>query len=391
MLPDLTSELLSLEQKGLQRHLCPVEGPHDPVVRVDGKDVLLFCSNNYLGLANDVRVRQAAIGSLQSSGVSSPASRLISGHTPEHARVETRIARFLGTETAIVFPSGYAANIGIIPALVGPDDVIYSDRLNHRSLIDGCRLSGATIVIYEHLDVESLARRLGEHSSARRKLIVTDGIFSMDGELAPLDRIAEQSRRHNAILMVDDAHGTGILGDLGRGTPEHFGVASEVDVWMISASKGLGTFGGAIAGRQSLIDIIVNRSPAFIYTTAIPPDLCAATSCALDILDAEPERRHHLLEMAQQVRSGLTELGFDICGSRSHIVPVLVGDPHRTLDIADYLIDRGIFVLGIRPPTVPDGMSRLRFSLMATHTYDHIEQLLGAMVDVRSTFGLVKQ
>jgi 8-amino-7-oxononanoate synthase len=388
VLPDLTSELLTLKQKDLQRRLHPVEGPHEPVVRVDGKEVLLFCSNNYLGLASDPRVKQAAIDCLTTAGVSAPASRLISGHTSAHAAAESRIAQFLSTEAAILFPSGYSANLGVIPTLVGQDDVIFSDRLNHRSLIDGCRLSRARVVVYEHLNVDDLSHKLSKHTSARRRLIVTDGVFSMDGDLAPLDRIAALSREHDAILMVDDAHGTGIFGEHGRGTPEHYGVSSDVDVWMISASKGLGTFGGAIAGSQSLIDLIVNRSAPFIYTTAIPPDICAATTCALNILDTEPHRQRHLLDLSQQVRSGLGELGFDICGSQSHIIPVLLGDPQKTLDIADFLFDRGIFVLGIRPPTVPDGMSRLRLSLMASHTDAHIERLLGTMVDVRTQFDL---
>lgn len=390
MLPDLETELLTLEQQGLLRTLRKIDGPHDPVIRVEGRDVVLFCSNNYLGLANDTRIKQAAIDCLTLSGISTPASRLISGHTTAHAEVETRIASFLGTESAIVFPSGYAANLGVISTLVGPDDVILSDSLNHRSLIDGCRLSRANVTVYNHLDTDDLDRKLSQHTTARRRLIVTDGIFSMDGDLAPLDRIAELSRRHKAILMVDDAHGTGVFGDHGRGTPEHFGVESDVDVWMISASKGIGTFGGAIAGKRTLIDLIVNRSPAFIYTTAIPPDICAATSRAIDIIEDEPDRRQNLLRLSDQVRSGLTELGFDSCGSRSHIIPVVIGDPQQTVAIADFLIDRGIFVLGIRPPTVPDGMSRLRLSLMATHTDDHIAQLMGAMVEVRSSFDIGK-
>lgn len=388
MLPDLTSEILSLKQSGLYRRLREIDTPHNPTVRLDGQDVILFCSNNYLGLANDDRVKQAAMQSLESYGVSSPASRLISGSTLAHRQLETRLAGYFGTEAALVYPSGYAANTGVIPALVGHEDVIFSDRLNHRSLIDACRLSRATTVVYDHLDVDDLTRKMQQHGRSRRRMIVTDGVFSMDGDLAPLDELAEVSLQNEAILMVDDAHGTGVFGQTGRGTPEHFGVEPEVDVWMTSASKGLGTFGGIIAGRHNLINLLINRSAAFIYTTALPPDICAATIRALDILEAEPHRRENLLSIASHIRAGLTELGFDICGSESHIIPALIGDPSLTLDVADFLIDRGIFVLGIRPPTVPDGMSRLRISLMSTHADEHIEQLLGAMTEARATFKL---
>lgn len=383
MLPDLTEELEALRTGRLHRSMRLVDAPHDPVVRLDGREVLLFCSNNYLGLANDQRVKETAARVLDSHGVSAPASRLISGHTVPHASVERRFADFFGTESALVYPSGYAANLGVIPALVGPGDAVFSDRLNHRSLIDACRLSRAEVVVYDHLDVDDLARQL-DAVDARRRLIVTDGVFSMDGDLAPLDAIADVARRHDAILMVDDAHGTGIFGKSGRGTPEHFGVAEHVDVWMTSCSKGIGTFGGVIAGRGDLVDLLVNRSPAFIYTTAIPPDICAATVTALDILDAEPDRRERLLDISAHVRASLTELGYDCARSESHIIPVVLGDAGRTLDVADFLVDRGIFVLGIRPPTVPDGASRLRISLMSTHTDAHVEQLLGALSEARS-------
>ena len=388
MLPDLTSEILSLKQDHLYRRLREVDTPQDPTVRVDGKEVLLFCSNNYLGLANDPRVKQAAIDCLESYGVSSAASRLISGNTPPHRELEERFARALSTEAALVYPTGYSANIGVIPTLVGSGDVIFSDRLNHRSLIDACRLSRATTIVYNHADTDDLGKKIGQNEVDGRRLIVTDGVFSMDGDLAPLDRLAEISRNSQAILMVDDAHATGVFGKSGAGTPEHFNVQSEVDVVVTSASKGLGTFGGIVAGKRNLIDLLINRSPAFIFTSAIPPDICAATSAALDVLESEPSRREILLSNAAHVRASLTELGFDICGSESHIIPLLIGDPATTLEIADYLIDRGIFILGIRPPTVPNGMSRLRISLMSSHTDAHIEALLGAMSDIRSKFKL---
>ena len=386
MLPDLNSEILSLRQNHLYRQLREVETPQDPAIRVDGQEVILFCSNNYLGLANDRRVKQAAIDCLQSYGVSSASSRLISGNTPLHRELEMRITRLLSTEASLVYPTGYSANIGVIPAIVGPEDVIFSDALNHRSLIDACKLSNAKTIVYEHADPDDLSRRIRHHGSARRRLIVTDGVFSMNGDLAPLDRLVEISREHQAILMVDDAHATGVFGRSGAGTPEHFNVQSEVDILLTSASKGLGTYGGIVSGKQKLIDLLINRSPAFIFTSAIPPYLCAATLAALDVIESEPSRRESLLLTARHVRISLTELGFDICGSESQIIPLLIGDPATTLAIADSLIETGIFVLGIRPPTVPDGLSRLRISLMSSHTDDHIETLLGTLSEIRSKF-----
>jgi 8-amino-7-oxononanoate synthase len=386
VLPDLNSEILSLKQDHLYRQLCEVETPQNPTIRVDGNEVILFCSNNYLGLANDRRVKQAAIECLQSYGVSSTASRLISGNTPPHCELEARFARFLSTEASLVYPTGYSANIGVIPAIVGSEDIILSDELNHRSLIDACRLSKATTIVYNHADPDDLTDKIRQHESARRRLIVTDGVFSVDGDLAPLDCIAEISQEYRAILMVDDAHGTGVFGDSGAGTPEHFNVQSEVDIVVTSASKGLGAFGGIVAGKRELIDLLINRSPAFIFTSAIPPDICAATSTALDVLESEPDRRKRLLSTARHVRASLVELGFDICGSESQIIPLLIGDPATTLAIADDLIEKGIFVLGIRPPTVPDGSSRLRISLMSSHADDHIETLLGAISEIQSKF-----
>ena len=384
MLPDLETDLLSIKQRNLYRRLVEIGSPHDPVVALDRNEVLLFCSNNYLGLASDPRVKNAAIECIETYGVSAPASRLISGHTPVHAALESDLARFFGTQAALVFPSGYAANTGIIPALMGLGDTIFSDRLNHRSLIDGIRLSKAEPIIYEHLDVSGLTAQMGARSGEGRKMIVTDGVFSMDGDLAPLDQLSDLAAREDAILMVDDAHGSGIFGEGGRGTPESPDV--NVDIWMTSLSKGFGTFGGAVAGQKDLIESLVNRSATFIYTTALPPDICAATSAALEIIQAEPERRVRLLKLSNDLRSSLNELGFDTFGSRSHIIPIKVGDAAQTVAMADFLLDRGIFVLAIRPPTIPDGTSRLRISLMATHTDTQVAHLLDALVEARSLF-----
>jgi 8-amino-7-oxononanoate synthase len=278
------------------------------------------------------------------------------------------------------------ANLGVVPTLVGPGDIIFSDRLNHRSIIDACRLSRAKTVVYNHCDTDHLAERLSVETDYRRRMIVTDGLFSMDGDLAPVPELVKLSRDHHTILMIDDAHGTGVLGPRGRGIHEHFGIAEGIDVLMTAGSKALGTFGGFIAGARALIDLLINRSPSFIYTTALAPDTCAATIAALDLIEADPTFREKLRANVETVTGELTGLGFDIMNSRSQIIPVLVGDAGRTMDISRRLFDKGIFLSGIRPPTVPQGESRLRLTLMSNHSEEDISRLLEAMSDVRDTW-----
>lgn len=353
---------------------------------IDGKERLLFCSNNYLGLANHPALKDLARVALDTFGCGTAASRLISGNMSIHKELETRLARFLGTDSALSFPTGYMANLGVIPVLVGPKDIIFSDQLNHRSIIDGCRLSRAKTVVYRHCDTDHLAELLSTETDYRRKLIVTDGLFSMDGDLAPLPELVTLSRDHNTILMVDDAHGTGVLGPGGRGIHEHFGITEGIDVLMTAGSKALGTFGGFIAGSRALTDLLINRSPSFIYTTALSPDTCSATLAALDLVEEDPSYRERLLSNVNTVTRELTSLGFDIMNSRSQIIPVLVGDAGRTMDISRRLFDQGIFLSGIRPPTVPQGESRLRLTLMSNHSEDDISRLLEAMAGVRDNW-----
>lgn len=386
MLPDLSTELDSLKSRGLYRSPRLVEGAQGPRVRIDGKDRLLFCSNNYLGLANHPVLKDGADAALRSYGMSAAASRLISGNMEPHRTLERRMARFLGTESALCFPTGYMANLGAVSALAGAEDAIFSDRLNHRSIIDACRLSRADTFVYRHRDVDHLDNLLRAGREYRRRLIVSDGLFSMDGDLAPLTDLVDAANRHNAILMVDDAHGTGVLGDSGRGAHEHFGVTQGIDVLTTSGSKALGAYGGFVAGNAELVDLLTNRAQAFIYTSALPPDACAAATAALGLIETRPDLRENLWRNVGAVQNALRDLGFDLMDSQSQIVPVLIGDAARTMAISDHLFDGGIYLSGIRPPTVPEGESRLRLTLMADHSEDDINRLIQAMADVRAAF-----
>jgi 8-amino-7-oxononanoate synthase len=386
MLPDLEQELQELRSRDLYRAPLEIESAQGPRVVINGKECVLFCSNNYFGLANHPALKDRARAALDTFGCGTAASRLISGNMSIHEELESRLARFLGTESALSYPTGYMANLGVVPTLVGPGDIIFSDRLNHRSIIDACRLSRAKTVVYNHCDTDHLAERLSVETDYRRRMIVTDGLFSMDGDLAPVPELVKLSRDHHTILMIDDAHGTGVLGPRGRGIHEHFGIAEGIDVLMTAGSKALGTFGGFIAGARALIDLLINRSPSFIYTTALAPDTCAATIAALDLIEADPTFREKLRANVETVTGELTGLGFDIMNSRSQIIPVLVGDAGRTMDISRRLFDKGIFLSGIRPPTVPQGESRLRLTLMSNHSEEDISRLLEAMSDVRDTW-----
>lgn len=350
---------------------------------MDGRECLLFCSNNYLSLSTHPALRHAASVAIDTFGASSVGSALICGHTSAHDEVHDRIASLVGAEAALSFPSGYAANLGAVTTLVGRGDAVYSDALNHRSLIDACRLSRASIHVYPHRDVDHLADLISSNRGARRHLIATDGVFSMDGDLAPLPQLAELAQRESAILLVDDAHATGVFGPNGGGTGDHFGIAGGIDVVTTSASKGLGSFGGYVAGKQTLVDLIVNRAATYIFTSALPPEHCAATTAAIDCVKNEPNRRQRVLSSAAALRDRLRELGFATLDSASQIIPIVIGDAKRAMTAADLLFERGIYLLGIRPPTVPEGSSRLRLSLTADHTDEQIDQLVEALIEMK--------
>jgi glycine C-acetyltransferase len=378
-----------LKEQGLYRRMPRIEGSQNARVVVDGKEVLLLCSNNYLGLADHPSLKEAAIRAVEKYGVGSGASRLVSGTMELHELLERQIASFKGTERALLFNSGYAANTGVIPALAQKGDVLYSDKLNHASIVDGCLLSRAHLVRYPHNDMASLRRRLAEHRGEGRRIIIADGVFSMDGDMANLPELVAIKKEYGALLMVDDAHGTGVLGPNGRGTAEHFGLSSEIDISMGTLGKALGGFGAFIASSDEIIEYLVNRARSFIFSTSLPPAVLAAASAAFDIVASGEgaDLRQRLAENTAYLRNSLCEAGFDIMGSETQILPIFVGDTQKTLEFSRALLDEGVFVQGIRPPTVPVGSSRLRCTLMATHEEENLQGVVHALCRARDKVG----
>lgn len=378
--------LAALERQGLERKLRAREGASSPRTVLDGRPLLHFGSNDYLALASDPRVVAAAVGAVEQMGWGTGASPLILGHTQLHQQLQDRLATFEQTEAALVFGSGFAANTGTIAALVGPGDAVFSDQLNHASLWDGCRLSRADVRVYGHADCHELARLLDRAHRARRRLIVTDSLFSMDGDLAPLPELADLAERYEAILLVDEAHATGVFGATGRGVAEHLGVADRIAVRIGTLSKALGGVGGFVAGSRPLVAWLVNRARPYGFSTALPAAAAAAALAALEIVRQEPWRRTTLLERAALLRARLAEQGWDIGPSCSQIIPLVVGDSARALGLSQALIERGLFVPAIRPPTVPEGQARLRISLTFAHSESMIDTLLAALASLRSTW-----
>jgi len=376
------AELARLRAAGLERRLRPVDGAQDTSIIVDGRRVLSLCSNNYLGLANHPEVIDAAVAGTRAAGVGSGASRLISGSMRHLHQLEERLAAFKRTEACLLFTSGYHANLGVITALVGPGDAVFSDALNHASLIDGCRLSRAAVHVYPHGDLDALAERL-RAVAARRRLIVTDSIFSMDGDAAPLVAICDLAEQHGAMVMVDEAHATGVVGPRGAGLVDALDLHARVTVQMGTLGKALGTFGAYVAGSRPLVDLLINTARTAIFTTALPPPVAAAAAAALTIVEREPERRDALRRNAAHLRASLLSLGFDVPGEAdAHILPIMVGDAATTMALSTALLDRGVFAHGIRPPTVPDGTARLRATVMATHTEADIDAALATFASV---------
>ncbi|AMV72754.1 8-amino-7-oxononanoate synthase [Desulfuromonas carbonis] len=377
-------ELEALRADGMYRSLRTVDGPQQSRVMVEGRELLLLCSNNYLGLANHPALIEAACAATARYGAGSGASRLVSGSMRPHVRLEEALAAFKGCEGALLFNSGYAANTGILQGLFGPGDVIFSDALNHASLIDGCRLSGARTVVYPHADCAALEALLATEAPQRkgRWLIVSDGVFSMDGDLAPLPELVRLKERFSALLMIDDAHGTGVLGPHGRGTAEHFGCLDQVDLHMGTLGKGLGAAGAYLAAARPVIDILINRSRPFIFSTSLPPAVAAAAEAALAIVasDEGARLRRQLEENRRRFSAVLSAAGLDLLGSTTQIVPVLTGEPQPTMAAANRLFERGIFLQGIRPPTVPVGKCRLRATVMANHDPAELERAAAAIV-----------
>ncbi|MEK6233178.1 MAG: 8-amino-7-oxononanoate synthase, partial [Planctomycetales bacterium] len=375
----MNDELSALDAQGLRRTRTVREGPQAVRIRVGGKEFLNFSSNDYLGLASDPRIQQAVRDSVGEEGVGAGASPLVLGRGQAQRRLEEEIAAFEGTPAAMIFPSGFAANLGTIAALVGPGDCVFGDKLNHASMIDGCRLSGARFRAYRHADMDRLESLLKKSSDSRRRLIVTDGLFSMDGDFAPLRAAADLAQRYDAMLLVDEAHATGVLGAAGRGTAELLGVEEHVHVRVGTLSKALGCVGGFVAGSQALIDWLVNRARSWVFSTALPGVNCVAAETALRIVREEPERRKRLIDRASQLRTALVERGWNIGGSQSQIIPVVVGESERATRLAERLKSRGIWAPSIRPPSVPPRGARVRLSVRADHTEEMIDAAASAM------------
>ena len=372
----LTQELRDWASQGLLRRRRTVQQLVDGWCEVDGRRLLNFASNDYLNLAGDPRVIAAAVEALSTWGVGSRASALVCGRTTWHERLERRLAEFEGQPAGLLFPTGMAANLGSVAALAGPGDVVFCDRLNHASLVDGCRLSGAKLRVYQHAALSVLERELDKAADARRKWIVTDSVFSMDGDLAPLPELCDLAERFGASLIVDEAHGTGVYGTLGRGAAELLDVEHRIAVRVGTLSKAIGTLGGFVTGSQELIDYLWNHARTQIYSTALPPAICAAAVAAIDIIAAEPSRRERLLSASASFRDQLRELGVEsLPGSVGPIVAVRLTDPDSAVRAAAHLEREGFLVGAIRPPTVPRGTSRLRIVVTTAHTDDDLTQL----------------
>ena len=368
--------LNELAARHLTRRLTPLHSSVGPVVEIEGRQILLLASNDYLGLAMHPEVIQSAIEATQRFGTGAGASRLISGSLPPHQELESALAQFKGTEAALTFSSGYLANIGTIPALVEQGGLILADRLCHASLIDGCRLSAADFRIYRHNDTDHLRSLLAKRRQARHTLIVTDGLFSMDGDLAPLPELSRLAQDYEAELYIDDAHGTGVMGPHGRGTAEHFNIEPQIPFHMGTLGKAFGSSGAYLAGTSIVIRYLMNTSRSFIFTTAPPPSSAAAATAALRILQREPERRARLWANRERLFSGLTHMGFSLSPSASPIMPILVGNANTALSFAEHLFKEGVYAPAIRPPTVPDATSRIRVTVTSEHTSSHIDQAL---------------
>jgi len=363
---DVAERLDELRQRGLHRRLRLIEGPQGPSVTLDGRPVLLLCSNNYLGLADRAEVREAAAAAALRWGAGAGASRLISGTMEPHRELERRLADFKGYGSSLLFGSGYLANTGVIAALARRGEVVFSDELNHASIVDGCRLSRAETFVYRHGDAEHLAWGL-EQAGGRGSLIVTDGVFSMDGDIAPLPELLELARRHGARLMVDEAHATGAVGPGGRGSVSAAGLSGEVDVVVGTLGKALGSYGAYACAGAETIDLLLNTARPFIFSTAPPPAAAGAALAALSVLEAEPELVERLQANAEILRAALAAEGLGVGLSATQVVPIEIGPAEATMELCERALRRGVFAQGIRPPTVPEGSSRLRFTAMATH------------------------
>lgn len=379
---DFALELEERKQAGLYRTRRHVTGPQRPSLIADGKPLLSFCSNDYLGLANHPANIEALRNALPETGLGGAASHLICGHHDAHHRLELRLAKFTGRSSALFFSTGYMANMGVISALAGRGDTIFSDRLNHASIIDGCILSRARVRRYAHGDVPALEAMLAETSG--HKLVVTDGVFSMDGDVAPLAELAKVCRAHDALLVVDDAHGIGVLGPEGRGSVAELGLSEEdVPVLIGTLGKAVGTSGAFVAGPPMLMDYLVQKARTYIYTTAMPPAIAMATISSLDLIERDQGRRDHVMGLVSRFRREASAMGYELMSSRTPIQPIMIGDNYGALALSQALEKRGLLVSAIRPPTVPVGEARLRVTFSAAHSQEDLDCLLGGLSECR--------
>jgi 8-amino-7-oxononanoate synthase len=377
-LDDLHKEIHELDAHGLRRKLRVVDPLGGMRASIDHKDCVLFCTNNYLGLADHPKVLERSQRALVRYGASAQASRLVSGHFPIHMQLEEITALFKGAEACLAFPTGYMANLAAVTALVGEEDAVLCDRLNHASLIDACRMSKAKFLVYDHLNLNDLKKQLERAGKYRRRLVVTDALFSMDGDLVPLLKVTHLAHDHDAMVMVDDAHGTGVLGPAGQGITHHFPLKHFPQVVVGTYSKALGSMGGFVCGPKLFIESLLNKARTFIYTTGLAPAVCGASLGALEVLQQEPERVEKLWENSKKVRAGLRGMGFEIPPGAGPIQPIIVGENEEALKMSEKLLEEGILVVAIRPPTVPKGTARLRLSVSAAHTEADIEKLFNA-------------
>ncbi|MDE2180638.1 MAG: 8-amino-7-oxononanoate synthase [candidate division NC10 bacterium] len=389
MIQSLQRELDSLKAEGLYRWLRQVDGPQGSRIHVDGREAIHFAGSDYLGLACHPRLKQAACQATMQYGCGVAAARLISGNHDLYPQLEKRLARFKQAETALLFSTGYQANLGVISTLMNSQDVVFSDALNHASIVDGCRLSRATVRIFPHNDLAALERLLERERSARRRLIVVDGLYSMDGDVASLEEIVGLAERYDCMTMVDDSHGTGVLGETGRGTAEATGVLGRIDIETGSLAKALGGFGAYVVGSRTVIEYLINRARPFIFTCAIPPVVLATVLEALTIVEQEPERRQRLWDNIRYVRAGLHEVGFEVSPSGTQIIPLMVGEPEHTMQFCQELLDRGIFAQGIRYPSVPRGTERIRLTVTASHSKTDLDAALTALAEAGRALALI--
>ncbi|MBI4364445.1 MAG: glycine C-acetyltransferase [Candidatus Latescibacteria bacterium] len=386
----LEDGLAQLKRDGLYRRLRELGGAQLPLARFDGRDVINLSSNNYLGLTTHPKLKEAAIDAVKRLGVGSGSVRTIAGTLELHMELERRIAAFKKTEASVVFQSGFAANAGTVASLLGKGDLIISDELNHASIIDGARLSRAEIRVFPHRDVEGLERILDETRDVKRRLVITDGVFSMDGDIAPMREIVALARKHGAIMMVDDAHASGVLGRAGRGSVDHFELHGLVDVQVGTLSKAIGVLGGYVCGSRTLIEFLYHRARPFLFSTSHPPAVAAACLAAFDVLEQEPERIERLWANTRRFKEGLKRLGFDTGLSETPITPVIVGDAELAMRFSDRAFERGVFAQGIGFPTVAKGKARLRTIVTATHTEADLDRALTILGDAGRELGVIR-